>query len=130
MFLSGWVFVAIFLNTLLTFSFGISNSNSVSTLDTFLVSSNSFKYYTSWKKMIIELIAIKKIINISMNLLFINKIKIKGIYPAIINIPLSKLHNIPNIGIKPKKNKCIKLNFFNLIISYTIIRKINSGNSL
>ena len=65
-----------------------------------------------------------------MNLLFINKIKIKGIYPAIINIPLSKLHNIPNIGIKPKKNKCIKLNFFNLIISYTIIRKINSGNSL
>ena len=61
------------------------------------------------EKMIIEQIAIKKIINISMNLLFINKIKIKGIYPAIINIPLSKLHNIPNIGIKPKKNKCIKL---------------------
>ena len=45
------------------------------------------------KKMIIELIAIKKIINNSMNLLFINKIKIKGIYPAIINIPLSKLHS-------------------------------------
>ena len=43
------------------------------------------------EKMIIEKIAIKKIINISMSLLFINKIKIKGIYPAIINIPLSKL---------------------------------------
>ena len=38
--------MAIFLNTLLTFSFGISNSNSVSTLDTFLFSSNSFKYST------------------------------------------------------------------------------------
>ena len=80
--------------------------------------------------MIIDNIAIKKIINVSINFLLINKIEIKGIYPAIINIPLSKLHNIPNIGMQPKKNKLIKLNFFSIIISYTIIRKINSGNSL
>ena len=65
------------------------------------------------KKIIIEKITINKIINVSMNLLFINKIAIKGIYPAIINIPLSKLHKIPNIGIKPKVNKYIKLIFLN-----------------